>query len=113
GLAWDRIPNERDGESRSNDWPTSLRCESYRRARIPFRFCDDGPTKRGTPWILVTGKQVWDMNCPRFANSTPGDPVVVERSASTNLASSEWSVLRVNHQSVSIAKINRCIDSLT
>jgi len=66
-----------------------------------------------TPWILVTVKQVWDMNYPRFENSTPGDPVVVERSPSTNLASSEWSGLRVNHHSVSIAKINRCIESLT
>ena len=32
---------------------------------------------------------------------------------STNRASSEWSAVRVNHQSVSIAERNRCIESLT
>src|SRR5262249_45185879 len=47
--AGSRIPNEGGGDSWSNDWPASLDCESYRRARIPFRFCDDGPTRRG--WV--------------------------------------------------------------
>src|SRR5262249_44503687 len=35
------------GEGRSNDWPASSDYESYRRERIPFRFCGDGPAKRG------------------------------------------------------------------
>ena len=47
GAPGSRIPYEGGGEGRSNDWPASPDCESYRRARIPCRFCDDRPTKRG------------------------------------------------------------------
>src|SRR5262249_54135362 len=47
GTPGSRLPYGGGGEGRSNDWPASPDCESYRRERIPCRFCEDGAAKRG------------------------------------------------------------------